>query len=172
MWVKPEAFVCWSNKRVDCYGRTFQKNLLAVSILMASMSSFAADYTLSTSVTGTQKVDAPGTVTVASAGGVDCTHCGDSAMILVGDGFVSFSNAGALTGGDGGDGLSLALGSMSGDLVNTGTITAITPDLDLTEDGNSAVRLVYLNEPGAVGGFALRGKIINESSGEMSVSRS
>ncbi|GAB3109022.1 autotransporter domain-containing protein [Aestuariicella hydrocarbonica] len=146
----------------------FQKNLLAMSVLMVSMGSQAADFTLSSAETDIVELDSPyETVTVTAAGSVNCAGCEDSALILVGEGFGSLSNAGSLTGGSGGDGLSLALGAMSGDVVNTGTISTIAPDDSLTPDGNSAVRVVYLNEPGAVGGFTLGGNIINDTSGQM-----
>ncbi len=146
----------------------FPKKLLGVSILMVSAGSYAADFTLSSAESGTLELEsAYETVTITASGSVVCNGCEDSALILVGDGFGSLSNAGTLTGGTGGDGLSLALGSMSGDILNTGTIQTIEPDLDLTPDGNSALRLVYLDEDGAQGGFDLSGKVINDTSGRL-----
>lgn len=74
----------------------FTKNLLAVGVLMASMSSFAADYTVSTPETGPLDVSAYDSVTVTQTGSVDCIDCGDSAVVITDRDFGSISNAGTI----------------------------------------------------------------------------
>lgn len=75
----------------------FTKNLLAVGVLMASMGSFAADYTVSTSESGPLDLSAYDSVTVTQAGSVDCVDCGDSAVVIDNRDFGGIRNAGTIT---------------------------------------------------------------------------